>query len=75
MADFQSSYAHGAALDVANVAGSSVTANTVIIAADNQLNPLTGTNLASTGIKAGSVDLEAAIEKAKIQMMDYIADN
>lgn len=75
MADIASTYTYGAAASPSNVAGTAVSANTAVVAVDNTLNPLTGTNLASTGIKATSVDMAAAIEQSMIQLMDYLADN
>lgn len=75
MADIASTFTYGAAAAPSNVAGTSVGANTAVVAVDNTLNPLTGTNLAATGVKATSVDMSAAIEQANIQLMDYLADN
>ncbi len=75
MADIASTFTAGAAAAPSNVAGTAIGANTIVLAVDNALNPLTGTSLAGTGIKPGSVDMDAAIEQAKIQLMDYLADN
>lgn len=75
MADIASTYTWGTSVAPSNVAGTAVAANTAVVAVDNTLNPLTSTNLASTGIKPGSVDMAAAIEQSMIQLMDYLADN